>query len=390
MLIVLFWILIGVIVYTYAGYTLILIISHLFIKRKSTPSPISEQDLPQITHVIAAYNEAEIIPSKIENCHQLDYPKEKIEHLWVIDGSDDNSENILKKTKGIKLLFEKQRKGKTAAINRAMQTVKTPITVFSDANTMLSKKAIRNMAELLSHSNVGCIAGEKRIIYNKTDKASAAGEGQYWNYESFIKKLESSFGSTMGAVGELYAIKTSLFDPPPENTILDDFMVSMDIAEKGYKIVYSSEAFAQENSSFNIREEMKRKSRIAAGGFQVLALRKDFLNFRKHPKFSFQYLSHKVLRWLVTPLCLGLLFIVNFLIVIKNTQVNIFSVSLGLQLFFYLIACIGYMLRNTPIRIKMLFLPYYFFIANYSQIIGLVKFLSGRQNVAWEKSKRTS
>lgn len=383
----LIWISLAIIFYTYLGYTIILWVFNLF-KSKPTLTQLSDEELPHVTHVIAAYNEKNIIPEKIKNYQKLDYPSDKIVHLWITDGSDDGSPDILRNIPNTKVLHKANRKGKTAALNRAMKEVRSPITIFSDANSMLSEKSVRNLVNALHSEEVGCVAGEKRIISEKKDKAAGAGEGLYWNYEAIIKKLESGFNSTMGAVGELYAIKTKYYSFPPENTILDDFVVSLNTAQKGYKIKYVNNAFATEEASINIKEEMKRKIRIAAGGFQTLFTYPGLLNFFKHPGLSFQFISHKVLRWFFVPLSLVLLLLSNIYIVLIAQEVLLFDILLILQSVFYFLALIGLLFRNKVIKLKPIFLPYYISMMNYSQIAGLIRYLRGRQKVTWEKVSR--
>ncbi len=388
MLKIIFWISLAIIFYTYIGYTLILWLFTL-LKKKNKVKQLTDSELPEVTHVIAAYNERDIIPAKLENCQNLVYPPEKIQHLWITDGSDDGSEELLHNLPYTSVLHNTIRKGKTAALNRAMKQVSTPITVFSDANSMLHEMSIKNLVNALNEDNVGCAAGEKRIVSDKKDKATGAGEGFYWNYESIIKELESEFGSTMGAVGELYAIKTEHFCFPPENTILDDFVVSLNTARRGYKIKYVNNAFASEGASLNIREEMKRKTRIAAGGFQTLFAYPGLLNFLKHPSLSFQFFSHKVLRWFFVPISFIALFLINIAIVLLEENTSLFKILLILQLGFYLLTFIGFLIRNKTTKFKLIFLPYYISMMNYSQIAGLIRLIRGKQKAAWEKVNRT-
>lgn len=389
MLKLIFLILTGLIFYSYFGYTAILLVFSLF-KKKKKYAHLNDKDLPEVTHVIAAFNEEDVIPDKINNCNTINYPKDKIVHLWITDGSDDGSLELLKNKDNIAVLHKDERKGKTAAINRAMRYVSTPITILSDANTQLSEMAIRNIIAPFSNPKIGCVAGEKRIRNIKKDKASGSGEGLYWNYESLIKKLESDFGSTVGAVGELYAIRTKLFNPPPEDTILDDFVVSMYIAKNGYKLHYQSNAYSVEESSSSIKDEMERKVRIAAGGFQVLFGGTGLLNFFKHPSLSFQYLSHKVLRWLFVPIGMIVLLLTNLILVLTESTLDFFALFLSLQVLFYLLALGGYIFANSKIRFKIFFMPYYLVMMNIAQIKGLVRFLKGSQKATWDKVKRNS
>jgi len=388
MLTTVFWIFAAIIVYTYFGYTSILFFISLFTRRKSTKYLYADQ-LPDVTLLVAAYNEREIINDKIANSFSLNYPKDKLKHLWITDGSDDDSEKILSKIEGVQVLHQSAREGKTAALNRAMKQVKTPVTIFSDANSMLSPDSVYQMVLSLNSKNVGCVAGEKRILSNKKDKAPGAGEGFYWNYESILKHLESQVGSTLGAAGELYAIRTRLYSPPLNNVILDDFVVTLSIAQKGYKLAYQPNAVATESSSLNIREELKRKIRIASGAFQVLFGIPSLLNIFKHFFLSFQYFSHKVLRWLFVPFSILGILLTNIAIVYKSMQFDVYFIFAILQAIFYLLVISGFLLKNRNIRFKFIFLPYYLILMNYSLVVGLARFIKGGQKAAWEKSKRS-
>ncbi len=386
MLQILFWILIGIVFYTYFGYTLLLLFISVFSRKKKTIR--DKKYCPDVTLLIAAYNEKDILPDKLRNSFELKYPGGKLHHLWVTDGSDDGTYEYLKDINNIQVLHEPVRSGKTAALNRAVQHIKTPIVVFTDANTMLSENTIINLVRWFQDDRIGCVAGEKRISVSEKEKAASAGEGLYWGYESLMKRLESNVGSVMGAAGELYAIRTELYAPPPEKIVLDDFMVSMSVAEKGYKIMYDPEAFAIENSSFNIKEELKRKVRIAAGGFQALFNKPSLLIFFKHFGLSFQYVSHKVFRWLVVPFSLIAILVLNIALILKRDDPEIYNWILIMQVTFYLLALLGGALQNNNLRIKVLFVPFYLAFMNYAILLGFVRYLHSSQNSAWEKVKR--
>lgn len=382
-----FWILLGVILYTYVGYTLLLLIFSFF-KRKTKFRNISDSELPEVTIVIAAYNESKILQQKIDNSKEINYPKDKLYHIWVTDGSTDGSEVALKQCNNIQVLHQPNRNGKMAAINRAMQVVKSPITIFCDANTMLHPDSIKWMARSLSNPKIGCVAGEKRIINLKKDSAAGSGEQTYWSYESLMKRLESKVGTTVGAAGELFGIKTELFEAPDSNTVVDDFVVSLKIALKGYKIAYQPKAIATENASFSIADEKKRKIRIAAGSFQVLFGMPKLFNLFKHGMLSFQYISHKVLRWLIVPGAIPALVILNILILLNQPENLVFRILLLLQAVFYLFAILGKILQNSKTRLKLFFIPYYIIMMNHAIAIGFIRYLKGSQTAVWEKAKR--
>ncbi|MGD2034575.1 MAG: glycosyltransferase family 2 protein, partial [Bacteroidales bacterium] len=373
----LFWILLGIVLYTYFGYTLLLIILNTI---KSIPGWFAGEKhtytnaYPEVTLLIAAYNEKEVVDKKMENSLSIDYPRDKLKILWITDGSDDGTYEKLKTYNGIILLHETERKGKTAALNRAMKHVNTPFTVFCDANTMLARNSI---AELMSHfrsENIGCVAGEKRIARNLSEAAAGVGESTYWQYESFIKKLESNLDTTLGAAGELYAIRTELYEELNPNLIIDDFVNSLNIARKGYKIKYAPKAYATESPSANSREELKRKIRIAAGGFQTMAFIPSLLNVFRYGILSIEFISHKVFRWLFVPFSIPLILFINIYICYAGSWNSFeFNLLLLLQGIFYLVVIAGGILEKRSIRLKIVFLPYYLIFMNFAQIVGFFR-----------------
>lgn len=385
----LFWIFLAVIVYSYLLYTILLLIiagiRKIFVRKQV----YSDSYEPEVTLFIPAYNEYDCIEQKVFNSDQLDYPHDKLKFLWVTDGSDDGSEKLLRKYENVEVLHKIERKGKINAMNRGMKYVTTPIVVFSDANTDLNKNAIKEIVRYFSDERVGCVAGEKRIYADLKEKAVSAGEGFYWIYESFIKKIESWLGSALGAVGELFAIRTGLYKEVEEDTILDDFIISMRIAKTGRMIKYAPHAYASERASVSIKEELKRKIRIASGGFQSLTQIPELLNFLKYGLLSLQFFSHKVLRWTLVPVSFAGVFITNFLLIGYQQDTGIlYKIAFAIQIFFYLAVIFGSLFKNYKTRVKLLFVPYYLFVMNYSIILGMLRFFTRKQTAVWEKVKR--
>ena len=325
---------------------------------------------------------------KMENCNRLNYPKGKLNIVWVTDGSTDNTNLKLAEYPEITVLHVPERKGKTAALNRGMQYIHTPFTVFTDANTMLNQEAIREILTPFSDPVVGCVAGEKRIVVEDKDNAAAGGESFYWRYESKLKSWDSRLYSTVGAAGELFAIRTSLFKTMPEDTLLDDFVLSMSIASQGYKIAYRDAAYAIESASADIGNEQKRKVRIAAGGLQAIWRLLPLLNIFRHGILSFQYISHRVLRWSITPVLLFLLFPLNILLVSLRPEQTGYMILLVLQSLFYLMAIGGSILQRRHIKVKILFIPYYFVFMNLNVIKAFFYLQKHKGTGAWEKAKR--
>ena len=382
-----FWIAFAIVFYAFVGYGIVLYIMVLIKRLINKNAPHSEILFePDITLVIPCFNEADILIEKINNCTRLDYPAAKLTLVFITDGSSDNSGKVLQQYPFIKVLHENRRAGKTAAENRAMLFVNTPFVIFSDANTMLNKEAVKNIVKHFANDMVGCVSGEKRIITDTSDSASAAGEGIYWKYESLLKKLDSELYSAVGAAGELVAFRTSLYKNLPEDTLLDDFMQSMQMAAAGFKIVYEPEAYAVETASANVAEELKRKVRICAGGWQSISRLSSTLSFSRTPLLYFQYISHRVLRWTVTPFLLLTIFIINIFLV---TNGNFFYQVLGIgQILFYAASIVGYVLENRRVRFKPVFVPYYFCVMNYAVVAGLKRYLSGNQKATWDKAQR--
>lgn len=385
-----FWTFFFIIIYTYLFYTIILFIIRLFrigLFRKNKTHFSYE---PEVTLFVAAYNEKDFIKKKIDNSLQLNYPKNKLKLLWVTDGSDDGSPEILKKYDNVSVYHNSERKGKIDAMNRGMKEVNTPIVIFSDANTDLNRDAIKEIVKEFSDPRVGCIAGEKRIYLSEREKAVGAGEGIYWKYESLIKKLESDINSSVGAAGELFAIKTELYENVQPDTILDDFTISLIIAKKGYKIKYAPNAIACEKASFSITEELKRKIRIASGGFQTLVRMNDLLNIFKYGFLSFAYISHKVLRWIMVPFSFIMIFFINILIVpFLPSSLSFYVITLVIQIFFYTLAFTGFLLKNRSTKIKSIFIPFYLFIMNYAILTGMIRYFRKKHSVIWEKALRS-
>jgi len=385
-----FWIFTGFILYTYLFYTLLLMSIRWFKGMMHTKSKASLPDeLPSVTLLIAAYNELDILGEKIENNSAIDYPGDKLKIVWITDGSDDGSPDILRKYPDHIVYHQDVREGKTSAINRGMQFVDTPFVIFTDANTMINRESIKLITGEFADSNTGCVSGEKRISTSKVDNAVGTGEGIYWRYESYIKKLESDISTSIGCAGELFGIRTGLFESIDKNVINDDFYISMQVIRKGYNVKYCPEAYAVEKPSINIQEELKRKIRIATGGIQSLVMMKDMLNPLKHGFFAFQFLSHKVFRWTVVPISILLVLLFNLIIVVENHfTMDIYLITFTLQVIFYLFVLAGKGISDSRIRLKFFFLPYYLYIMNYSNIAGIWRYIRGSQSVKWEKVGR--
>lgn len=388
---VLFWICLILVVYTYVGYGVLLWLlvklKRIF-KGKEAPLNMPEDEaLPHVTFLICAYNEQDVVDMKMENTLQLDYPKNKLHITWVTDGSTDQTNEYLKRYPEVRVVYSPERRGKTAALNHGISQITSEITVMTDANTLVNKEALREMTTCFQDQTVGCVAGEKRVMARNEGEAAAQGEGLYWRYESTLKQLDSELYSAMGAAGELNAIRTALYKPMPENALLDDFVMSMRMVDEGYRIAYAPNAYAMEYGSANLHEESKRKRRIAAGGLQSSWWLRGMMNPFQNFVVAFQFVSHRVLRWTVTPFALVALIPLNVLLVFMNAG-TIYTLLWALQVLFYLAAFCGYYMEQHGKKNKLLYVPYYFLFMNLNVFYGIPYLKSHQHAGTWEKAKR--
>lgn len=387
----------GIVFYTYVGYGILIT---LFVKIRGPLLPVlppADDYTPMVTLVMAAYNEMGCLPAKLQNSRELDYPAEKLRLLFVTEGSTDGSTAWLELLRDggdqqIDVLGGPERAGKVAAMNRAMQHVQTPLVIFSDANTQLNSLAIRNLVRHFWDENVGAVAGEKRIEVLANEAAAGSGEGLYWQYESYLKRKDAQLHTVVGAAGELFAVRTALYEPVEPDTLLDDFIISLRIAGNGYRVQYEPDAYALERPSFSIDEEKKRKVRIAAGGFQSIVRLLYLLNVARYGWLTFQYVSHRVLRWAVTPFCLPLIWLANLALILPVRPLTPFdrfwtTFFVG-QCLFYGAAWLGYRLEHRHFRVKALFVPFYFTFMNVCAILGFVRYWRGNTSGIWEKARR--
>lgn len=389
---IIFWIALFIIFYSYLGYGILLFIIIKIRRILGIAKPFTGNNnyQPEVTLFVAAYNEKDYVDEKVKNSFSLNYPKEKVRQVWVTDGSDDGTPDILRKYDGVEVYHVDERGGKIGAMNRGMKFVKSPIVIFSDGNTTLGEESVQEIVNLFKDPKVGCVSGEKRIYNKDSDAAAGAGEGIYWKYESTLKKWDAELYSVVGAAGELFAIRTELWQEVEKDTLLDDFIISLRVAMSGYTIQYNPEAYAIESASANVKEELKRKVRISAGGIQSVVRLRSLLNVFKYGTLSFQYISHRVLRWTLTPLLLLCIIPINLVLALYGGMSinNIYTLLFFWQVLFYVAALLGWFLENRKIKVKILFIPYYFFIMNLSVFLGFRRYLKGNQSVNWERAKR--
>lgn len=386
----LFWLSLLFIVYTYIGYPFLIA---LFAKLSGKSKKYSSY-FPSVTLMIPAYNEEAYIAKKLDNTLMLDYPREKLQVLVVADGSSDDTADIVRSYAGksIELAYIPDRNGKMAAIIRAMGFAQGDIVVFSDANNMYEESALRELVAPFSESNVGASTGAKLIVEDGRDLSSA--EGLYWKYESAIKKNETTLSSCVSSVGEILAVRKSLFLPPRQKIINDDHYIILSLLRRNYRVVYVPTARSFEYVSKTAKDEIERRTRMNAGLYQTIAMSKEILP--GHPLLLWQIFSHKYFRAFV-PIAFIASLVLNLLIVAfdqgEKKSLLLLSYPYGLlflilQLFFYFIAITGNVIKFKGFLGKLFYIPAFLLNSNLATLTGLYSFITNKQSHIWTRVAR--
>ncbi|MBA4196103.1 MAG: glycosyl transferase [Chitinophaga sp.] len=375
-----FWILLLLLFHSYFGNAILMFVIALF---KKTSNEYSKNLLnKKVSVIVPAYNEALIIEQKIKNLLSLNKEGLAVEIIFITDGSTDNSVDIIHQFPAIQLLHQPLRQGKAAAINRAVQVASHSIIIITDANTIINEEALQNLLPHFNNAAVGGVSGEKRIT---AKGAVGISESLYWQYESFMKKTESSINSVIAGAGELFAFRKELYKPLKENLLIDDFMLSASILKQGYKIVYEENAIATEPPSQSLLHEANRKVRIGAGAAQVMKML-GFFPY-KSIALNFQYITRRIIRWLIGPIALPVLFLLSYLI-FNQTQSHFFLYFFYAQIIFYSIALLDFLMQLLDINIKLISVPFYFVFMNACMLAGIIKYWLVGQSVNWTKAER--
>ncbi len=373
----LFLLLAGIIVYTYAGYPFVLLVLGLFKKRPRFDEP---EEYPRVALIISAYNEDRIIREKIENSLKLDYPKDRLRVIIASDGSVDATDAIVREYEGRNVVLKSfgKREGKSATLNRAVVGLDEDILIFSDANAFYKEDAVKKLVRNLREEEIGCVVGH--LFYVQNSSYVGKGESLYWRYESVLNGLEGRLKSVLVATGTIFAIKRELFKPV-SNDVANDFQIPADVAATGYGVVYESEAIAFERSTFYFREEFARKRRIIVRGLT------GFRNLRRSfggPFRIFQFFSRKLLRWFIGPM-LPLLYVANALLLGDR----FFGILFVCQNVFYVFAAVGAFLRRGKVKSSIFLIPFYFVMVNSAALAAIATFIGGRRLASWEKAETT-
>ncbi len=367
--------------YVYIGYPILLII----FSKIRTPLPVDKAEItPTVALFVSCYNEINVIEDKIQNSLAIDYPRDKIDYIFISDGSDDGTDEIIKRyqDQGIKLIRQEGRLGKTSGLNLAMPTTQAEIIVFSDANAIYEPNAVKMLVRNFNDPAIGYVVGA--ALYTDTQvTASARSENKYWEYEIAVKKMETSLHSVVGGDGAIYAIRKFLYEPLDEKDI-NDFVNPLQIITKGYRGIFEPEAKCYEETAGDFEKEARRKVRIVNRSFRGLMKVSSVLNPLNTGIFSFEIISHKLLRWLVP---FFLIFAIIGMIYLSSHGYFLFQVMLLLGILLIWFSAVGY-IKSGYSNISPIFsYPYYFLMINTASLLGIIQAIKGNIQVTWESAR---
>ncbi len=383
----------GLVAFSYVGYPLALVVwtglrdaldEARFLggagDRRAPPAP--DAAWPKVSIVMSAFDEAACIRAKVENCLALDYPADRLEIVIGCDGCTDATAELARAAgRGrVRVVELAPRAGKASVLGRLVPSAQGELVVLTDANTMLDRGAVRALARRFRDPDVGAVVGRLRLV-----AAGGAGlqEGVYWRYETLLKRYEGRNGCVLGANGGLYAIRRLLFSPLPPDTIVDDFVVPLRIAVRGWKVGYAPEAIAHEEAAAPSAAEFARRARIGAGDWQALARLPELLDPRRGFLF-FAFVSHKLLRW-IAPGLLAVALVANAAAAAASGAWG-YRLLLAAQLAFYGVAGAGGRAgaRASPVAAA----AHHFVAMNAALAVGFWRWVRGSQRAAWDRTER--
>lgn len=372
-----FWLCLGLILYVYAGYPLLVFLLAPVIGRGVRKGDIE----PTVTVVIAAFNEERDIGNTIRNKLAQDYAR--LDVIVVSDGSTDRTDRLVRGLADgdpgrVRLLRQEPRQGKTEALNLALRQTKADIVVFADANSMYAPGAIRALVRNFADPTVGYVTG--RMVYtNPAGSAVGEGSGRYMSYENTLRSLETKLGSIVGVDGGIDAIRRELYVPMNPDQ-LPDFVLPLGVVGQGKRVVYEPDAEVSEQGLPDASAEFRMRVRVSLRALWGLYDRRELLNPLRYPLFAWQLVSHKLLRYAAfLPLAGSLLFSA-----LAYDSHALYAAFFALQLAAYAVAALGHYLRRLPAGASRLLVPYYFVVLNAACVVASWKFLRGQKMVLWK------
>lgn len=378
---VVFFAAVALILYTYVGYSLVILALSRFVYNPVRRAPIE----PRVTFMITAYNEEKNIAAKIEQTLSLDYPREKLEILVASDGSTDRTDEIVRgfSDRDVRLVRVEGRVGKTETQNQAVRQASGDVIIFSDATTRYERSAIRSLVRNYADPTVGAVSGRYEY-YNPTGASIGVGSILFWKYENLIKRLQTDIKTITGCCGCIYSVRRSAYVPLPPD-IISDLVEPLKVVEQGYRIVFEPEAIAFEETTEQTQEEFRMRVRVVTRGMRGLLYMKKLFNPLRFGFVSFQLFSHKVLRWFIPVFLLAAL-LANLLLAGHGHR--FYDAALALQLAFYLLALIGLVMEKRNILAKPLTVPLYFMTVNIAAMVAMYRIWKGHKAVTWETVRK--
>ena len=340
--------------------------------------PRDPVELPAVSFIIPAHNEERHLPEKLENLAELDYPKELLEVVFVSDGATDRTNEILATAErgNVRVVYLPIRRGKASAVNQGVQQARHELLVLSDAATLFAADAIRKLVRHFANSQVGVVCGALQFLGSVESRQT---EGVYWRYEGMLRLMESRLGVTLTASGAIYAVRRECFVALPADTLVEDLMVPMNARKQGYRVLYDPAARATDFAPATVGGEFARRVRIATGSFRALG---QLLRGPLDPLTGFAFFSHKLLRWILPLLLIGML-LASALLADHHAVYRMMFLAQGV---FYLWAVVGYLFRRQVGGIRYALIPYYLLAMHLAFLVGLVRVLSRRGEVGWRRA----
>jgi poly-beta-1,6-N-acetyl-D-glucosamine synthase len=376
--ILLFWASLSAIVYMFVGYPLALAVWSAVRPRRWQQQPCE----PTVSIVISAYNEAASMAAKIQSLLSLDYPAERVEILVGSDGSTDGtSEQLLAiSDERVQAFVFPQRRGKPAVLNTLVPKARGEIIFLSDVRQKFDSRVLRLLVQSFSDPQVGAVSAEVILTRREDGTAVSEGSGFYWRYETFIRSRESLIDSSIAVTGPIYAIRKMLFEPIPDDTIVDDVLIPLRIARRGYRVVIEPEARAYDAPYAVAGQEFTRKVRTLAGNFQLFARERWLFNPLRN-RLWWQTMSHKALRLLIAPLQIAL--------IAANIALFgsfFYKIAMLAQILFYAGAIAGWLLPREWKKPFVITFPYFFCLLSWASVLAFLRSITGRQPVTWQKA----
>lgn len=375
----LFGIAVGLVLYTYAGYPLLL----AFVASMRRMPRRQPGYYPKITVLIAAYNEESNIGRKLIETLSLDYPRDRLEIIVVSDGSTDGTERVVEACTDprVRLLRINDRRGKTHAQNYGVAQSRGDVIVFSDATATYHPQALVYLACNYEDATIGAVSGRYQYWDPEGDSPTGVGSATFWTYENVIKKLQSQIKTLTGCSGCIYSVRKSVYTPLPDNAC-SDLVEPLCVVQKGYRVAFEDRALAYEETTKSTGEEFTMRVRVVARGIRGLLSVPELLNIWRFRWVAFQLISHKLLRWLV-PVCLILIFASTALL----TNEPGFKYLFFGQVLFY-----GFALFTLMVPIhrywRLLAVPLYFCTVNCAALVAMIEVVRGQKFVVWETVRK--